>query len=112
MASNLVIGIYRIALELLEECGFSDAAAQKVINPLFLNNAENVCRNDPLNALTGPVDRNDVSTVEKHLSVLKKEEDLELYRLLSRKLTEIAKEKYPERDYTDINRLLNKEKNF
>ncbi len=112
MASNLVIGIYRIALELLEECGFSDAAAQKVINPLFLNNAENVCRNDPLNALTGPVDRNDVSTVGKHLSVLKKEEDLELYRLLSRKLTEIAKEKYPERDYTDINRLLNKEKNF
>lgn len=112
MASNLVIGIYRVALSLLGECGFSDLTAEKVLKPLFLNNAENLCRNGVANALTGPVDRNDISTVEKHLTVIQNENALEIYKLLSKELVEIAKEKYPERDYTQLNDLLNKEKEF
>lgn len=109
MASNLVIGVYHIALSLLRECGFSDLTAEKVINPLFLNNAESVCDNGCGNALTGPVDRNDLSTIKKHLSVIKDERVLMLYKLLSEELIEIAKEKYPNRDYKDLIDLLNEE---
>lgn len=104
-ASNLVIALYRISQGLLEECGFSFSDAEKVLNPLFLNNADNVCKNGCLNALTGPVDRNDLQTVEEHLSVLSGNNKL-IYKLLSQQLVETAKQKYPDRDYSDLENLL------
>ncbi len=105
-ASNLVVALYHIAQDLLAECGFSSASAEQVINPLFLNNAENICKSGCLNALTGPVDRNDFSTVQKHLSVLDNETGA-LYKLLSAELVKIAKQKYPNRNYNDLENLLN-----
>lgn len=109
-ASNLVIGLYHIALQQLGECGFSDSAAKKVLNPLFLNNAENLCKNGCMNALTGPVDRNDINTVTEHLSALNNDDAaLNIYKLLSRELIKIAKQKYPERDYNSLENLLSKE---
>lgn len=111
MSSNLVIALYHIALELLGECGFSDFTAQQVITPLFLNNAKSVCDRGCKAALTGPVDRNDVSTVEKHLSVLQDNSVSELYKLLSDELLKIAQQKYPDRDYEQLENLLNKELN-
>lgn len=104
-ASNLVIALYRISERLLIECGFSASSAVSVINPLFLNNAENVCRNGAVDALTGPIDRNDILTVEKHLTVLD-DEAVDLYKLLSAELVRMAKQKYPERDYSDLEKLL------
>lgn len=104
-ASNLVVALYHIAQGLLAECGFSSASAEQVINPLFLNNAENICKSGCLNALTGPVDRNDFSTVQKHLSVLDNETGA-LYKLLSAELVKIAKQKYPNRNYDDLENLL------
>ncbi len=109
-ASNLVIGLYHIALGLLEECGFSYLNANEVLKPLFLNNAENICKNDCVNALTGPVDRNDTTTVNKHISALSENKSaLNIYKLLSNELIEIAKEKYPNRNYNNLENLLNKE---
>ncbi|MGL5416724.1 MAG: DUF2520 domain-containing protein [Clostridium sp.] len=43
------------------------------------------------NSLTGPVERDNLETIKKHLSV-SKNEDKEVYRLLSKKLLEIGKE--------------------
>lgn len=109
-ASNLVIGLYHIALQQLRECGFSDSAAEKVLNPLFLNNAENLCKSGCTNALTGPVDRNDINTVKGHLSVLCNDNTaLNAYKSLSLELIGIAKQKYPERDYNTLENLLTKE---
>lgn len=106
-ASNLVIGLYHIALGLLEECGFSYLSASEVLNPLFLNNAENICKNGCMDSLTGPVDRNDITTVNKHISALTESDDtLAVYSLLSKELIKVAKEKYPNRDYENIERLL------
>lgn len=111
MSSNLVIALYHIALGLLEECGFSDFTAQQVIIPLFLNNAQSVCDKGCEAALTGTVDRNDISTVEKHLSVLGDNSVLSLYKLLSGELLKIARQKYPDRNYDELENLLNKELN-
>ncbi len=105
MSSNLVIGLYHISFRLLKECGFSDSAATEVINPLFLNNAQNLCIHGCEDALTGPVDRNDLSTVKEHLSVLNGNTEI-LYKLLSEELTAIAKQKYPDRNYDDLENLL------
>lgn len=107
MSSNLVIGLYRIALELLGECGFSDFQASGVLNALFLNNAKSICENGCSDALTGPVDRNDTDTVKEHLTVLDGDTEA-IYKLLSRKLITIAKQKYPDRNYDDLEKLLNR----
>lgn len=105
MASNCVAALYNIAENLLGDCGFSDETAQSVLNPLFLNNAKNICRIGCKNALTGAVDRNDITTVREHLSVLD-DDTLAVYRLLSGELIKIAKQKYPDRDYSDLENLL------
>lgn len=106
MASNLVVALYHIALRQLKECGFSDFTAEKTLNTLFLNNADNIVNTGCADALTGPVERNDLSTVEKHLSVLDDEMILQIYKLLSAELTDVAKRKYPDRDYSKLENLL------
>lgn len=111
MASNLVIGLYHIALSQLEECGFSYSMANEVLKPLFLNNAENLCSNGCMNALTGPVERNDIDTINKHLSILNNLSTLNLYRILSNELINIAKQKYPDNNYEILENLLNTEMN-
>ncbi|MDE6470206.1 MAG: DUF2520 domain-containing protein [Eubacterium sp.] len=109
MSSNLVIALYHIASGLLEECGFSDFTAQQVMTPLFLNNAQSVCDKGCSDALTGPVDRNDISTIEKHLSVLDNHSVSELYKLLSAELLKISRQKYLDRNYDELENILSKE---
>ena len=109
MASNLVIGLYHTSLKTLKECGFSDLEAKKVMDPLLFNNAKSICGLGCVNALTGPVDRNDITTVKEHLSVLEGT-SLEVYNLLSNELIEIAKQKYQDRSYENLKNLLNEEK--
>lgn len=109
LSSNLVIGLYHIALGLLRGCGFNDLTAAEVLNPLFLNNAENICNSGCVHALTGPIDRNDIATVQGHLSAIDSEATRELYQLLSKELIRIAEQKCPDRDYSELENILNKE---
>lgn len=109
MASNLVIGLYHMASQLLEECGFPDDLAQEALIPLFLNNAINLSKTDCKAALTGPIDRNDLNTVYKHLTALENEDNfsaINVYKILSEELIQIAEEKYPDRDYQKLKILL------
>lgn len=124
VASNLVIGLFSLSAGLLEQCGFTREDAYAALTPLFLGNAQALAGNGPANALTGPVERNDISTVKNHLSAfaqLKSEADAYsdlgnffcsvevVYRQLSRELIEIAKIKHPERDYRELVEVLNNE---
>ena len=84
-ASNLVIGLYKMGTTLLSECGFTPEEAEHALMPLFANNAENMERFGCEKALTGPVSRGDVATVEKHLQALDGDAR-EVYRLLSKQL--------------------------
>ncbi|MGN0558192.1 MAG: Rossmann-like and DUF2520 domain-containing protein [Acutalibacteraceae bacterium] len=104
-ASNLVTAAVHISSELLRACGFDKEQAKNGLMPLFLNNCENIASSGFENALTGPVERNDTETVKKHLDVLKGDER-EIYRLLSLELSEIAKSKNPQKDYSETERLL------
>lgn len=54
-----------------------------------------------IQALTGPIERNDVETVAKHLEVLQGERR-ELYCLLAKRLIKVAHLKNPHRDYNGI----------
>ena len=95
ISSNLVVGLYQTACNLLEECGFTSEEASHSLSRLFYGNCQSIVDKGTYNALTGPLERQDFSTIEKHLSVLEGNQ-LELYRLLSLELLPICLKKHPE----------------
>lgn len=105
MASNLVLGLAQTALEELMTCGFSKEQAVAALAPLMLGNVNHMLCEGTEGALTGPVERGDTETVERHKRVLQGD-NLEIYRLLSKKAVAIAKRKHPERDYEKMEDLL------
>ncbi len=104
-ASNLVAGLYETASRMLKDCGLSEEFSGQALLPLFLGNAENISSKGVTQALTGPVERADLETVEKHLQALTGEER-EIYRLLSRQLVKIAERKNPDREYESLKNIL------
>ena len=55
-----------------------------------------------VSALTGPVERGDTGTLKRHLSVIPEEDGRRLYRLLSKRLLLLAKQKNPGCDYSEM----------
>lgn len=111
MASNLVIALLAMGKDILKQYGFSEETAQKAILPLFKVNTDNIVKYGLTNALTGPIERNDIKTVKRHLENLSKDfNQAQIYRLLSLKLIQIAEQKYPQKNYTQIKEVLKDEK--
>ncbi len=108
ICSNQVVALIQESLDLLKECGFDEDSALKALRPLIMGNVSNVLAKGTAAALTGPVERGDEGTVQKHLGCLN-EEDRLLYRLLSKKLTAIGKRKNPDRDYGVLDALWERE---
>ncbi len=108
ICSNQVVALIQESLDLLKDCGFEEDSALKALRPLILGNVTNVLSKGTAAALTGPVERCDTETVQKHLGCLT-EEDRQLYRLLSKKLTAIGKRKNPGRDYSALEALWERE---
>lgn len=104
-ASNQVIALAGQGTDILEQCGFSRNEAIKSVLFLMGHAIENIEKQGLVEALTGPVERNDVMTVRKHLQILS-EEEKEIYISLSKKLIDIAKEKNPENNYVELENLL------
>ena len=107
-ASNLVVGVLDAAFNELKACGFSDELSRKALKPLIMGNVEKVLDVGTKDALTGPVARNDVGTVKRHLSAIQGE-DKESYVALSKRVLMVAKEKNPQCDYKALEDLLNQE---
>ena len=104
-ASNLVVGLFARAQEMLVSCGFSYSQAQSALEPIFGGNCRNILENGPEGALTGPVERCDTGTLEKHLEVLDRHER-DIYLALSEELFDVARKKNPDRDYAALAALL------
>lgn len=105
VASNLVVGILDMAIEMLMECGFDKTKAMEALTPLATGNVNSVMEKGPKDALTGPVSRGDELTVNKHLQVLSDDEK-EIYRLLSLRLLRLAN--LPEADNDRMKGILEK----
>lgn len=104
LVSNFVIGLYQMGLDILGECGIKQEDATALVETLVRNNVEAMLQNGPENALTGPIERGDAITIEKHLAALSGR-DRERYLLLGEKVLEVAERKNPARDYEDIRRM-------
>lgn len=102
ISSNLVCALIYESISLLNECGFSESEAADAIRPLVMSNIERIFEVGAINALTGPVERNDTGTVQKHLGCLRSGTDSEMYRAVSKKLIELAQQKHPDTDYSEL----------
>jgi predicted short-subunit dehydrogenase-like oxidoreductase (DUF2520 family) len=89
----------------MQECGFEEQQAIEALYPLILSNIDNIKNLGIVGALTGPVERGDAKTVERHLKVIP-EEHRKTYTDLSSELLQISKNKNPERDYSPIQKCL------
>ncbi len=104
MASNLVVGIIHASENLLKECGFDEISAHEALVSIIKGNVEHIICDGTVGALTGPIERNDVSTVKKHLLTLE-DNNKEIYKAVSREIVEIAKIK-SNNDYSEMEELL------
>ena len=93
--------------------------AKKALVPLFTGNADTLAEKGVAAALTGPVERNDLSTITKHIEAIEaawineSEEKVGyemIYLLLSEKLLSIAQEKHLDSDYLKMTEVIKNEK--
>lgn len=105
MVSNQMAALADMGAELLQQCGFDAVDAAAALGPLIEGNAAKIARIGAEKALTGPVERGDVTTVRQHLAVLA-EPERSVYTALSRRLVAIAKRKHPERNYEELEKEL------
>lgn len=113
VASNQVTGLLWMAVELLKESEISQETAYQMLEPLVKNSVNTVFSQGCQEALTGPIERADEETVEKHLSALKNAANPlwdSAYRSVGALVTELAKEKNPATDYREIEHLLKESK--
>lgn len=88
-ASNYFVVVEAVAQRLLRHAGLSGREAWQALRPLVEGTLENLTRQEPQAALTGPVARGDVATVKRHLESLTHDDAL-LYRALGRAALELA----------------------
>ncbi len=99
--SNLVCGLINEGLDIFKSIGIDDLS---IFNPLIENNINNILNKGPVDALTGPVVRNDYDTIKAHLeNVIDK--DKKIYIYLSYILINMAKNK-KNNDYEKLIKLL------
>lgn len=106
ISSNLVCGLVGESLRLLTQCGFLPDEAMDALKPLVLANMKKILEVSPAQALTGPLERGDVETIQKHLACFETDIEKEMYRTLSLLLLREAQDKHPKRDYSEIKKNL------
>lgn len=115
--SNLVVALAAQGYGILEHCGFTPEEARRATAGLFTRNAQAIAEGGPNAALTGPIERGDVTTVRRHLQALARIDDasdppgntLRTYATLSQTLCSLAQQNHPERSYEKIRTLLGKD---
>ena len=82
-ASNYPVTLADIACRAFEKCGFSHEMALSAARRLLLQAAQSVQIAEPIDALTGPVKRGDLQTIEHHREALSETPEwLNLYNIL------------------------------
>ncbi len=89
-ASNYLVALIRIAEDLLYECGLDRDFAFKALAPLIYGSLDNIREKGSNKALTGPIARGDLKTIENHLQALDKHR--QAYQALGAVALEITEE--------------------
>lgn len=94
-ASNYLVTLLNVVESIYSSIGISKTKAQKAYLPLIYGTLSNVEAAGSVRALTGPIARGDVGTIQKHISALRNAETqyLALYATLGETATELAHKK-------------------
>jgi predicted short-subunit dehydrogenase-like oxidoreductase (DUF2520 family) len=106
-ASNYVVALADVARSLLVAAGIPEEEAMPALLSLMSSAVRNLIELGLPSALTGPVARGDVESVEKHLEALaaRSPENLDLYQRLGRQVLRIARMRVPDMDQKAVARL-------
>lgn len=105
MVSNLITALISIGVKSLGNLWDSEKEAFEALLPLIQGNIDNIAKKGFVDSLTGPTERNDIETIKEHMTELNGDKRL-IYALLTKELIEISKVKHPERDYAELQKLL------
>lgn len=94
-----------MAETLFLECGFTEKEAEEELYRLAKGNLENIHTQGCVSSLTGPVERGDKNTVQKHLDAMDGGMK-QAYLENAKQLLKIAEQKNPDRDYAAMRALL------
>jgi predicted short-subunit dehydrogenase-like oxidoreductase (DUF2520 family) len=94
LACNYLVGLVGAALEAAQGIPVERDEALRALMPLIQGTVANLKTQGIPHALTGPVARGDVHTVQQHLDILSRlcPEILELYKVMGRHTLKVAKE--------------------
>lgn len=97
LASNYVVALSEIAARLFEKAGIGRQDAVAGLSALLASVAQNLARAGLPEALTGPIVRGDVASVERHLEALAQSAPafLDLYQRLGEETLELARQRQP-----------------
>ncbi len=98
IASNHMVALTQLAINLLVSCGFSHKSALYTLSPLMESTLRNINAVGTVEAMTGPIERNDLQTIKMHLDYLDPQTK-SIYQTLSQTLVTLAKEKHEDRNY-------------
>jgi len=95
IACNYLVTLVDAALEAASSAGVGRAIALEALHPLMAQTVDNVVRLDTAAALTGPIARGDVATVNAHTELIRSRtpEILDLYLILARRTVALANRK-------------------
>lgn len=96
MASNLVVGLIDMAESFIPH---------EALVPIMEGNMKHIVRDGTTMALTGPIERGDIATVQKHMKALS-DDKREAYVALSKQVLNVARRKNPARDYSEMQAVL------
>ncbi len=114
LASNHLVGVFSMAVDTFLQCGFSEEEATKQLYHLAAGNLEQIREKGCVDALTGPIERGDVDTVQRHIRVLSELSDKiqQAYVANANVLVDLSERKHPKRNYGEMKQMLTKSETF
>lgn len=96
MVSNYLVSLLDSGLSLLKQAGITTSTALDLIQPLVESAVNQSFSLTPQQALTGPIDRNEISIIKKQLNLLAKENPdiMQLYKVLGKYTVGLAQRKH------------------
>jgi len=93
VASNYLITLESIAVELLATAGIPKQQALSLLMPLIQGSVDTLVQSGLPDAITGPISRGDTKTIEKHLHALgnEPESSLQFYKMMGLEALKLAK---------------------
>lgn len=106
MASNFLVTLNELALNVAAQAGIEPAVASQLVGGLMRQTLDNVLALGPAAALTGPIVRGDAGTVARHLAVIDDGLCADAYRAMGRATLRLAGERLDEAAQQELARLL------